>query len=719
MTDDSSSREPIATSAPAWAAEWAVHFVTVAISLGALWVLAVICYATISFDVDRVREMAAPYTFQREFVAPEPAERTAYITALLLLPCLMILLHGPLRKRVSTFTSNDLWIRFGISCFALSAALGLGGLGDGFFYWKGSLAYTNPAEFLLATGLGTALWIAKPPGFGEPTTFRRLMLVRNVALAAAVAALIGATSLLRVFPASDPYVADNHFEAVLFASTQVAVGKTLLVDAPHQYGLYPEFLAPMFRALGGISVLRFTSVMALLQIVVYGLWLAALLRVMRKPWMAMLTFLGAFSLVSFLVPLHVIDQKFIPYYDPYFQYFPVRSLFPAIALFAMSWMSAGDRFDSRQLRCLVSAALGAGTLWNMDAGIPALGAWILYLCHNAIVRRAAPNGSMLSWLRAAAPIGAEGLIAACMAVGIILLSLAWKAGAWPDLTMSLRFQSVFYAIGFYMLPMRVIHSWVAWAMVVMAALSFGLWPLSQGRDGGEQLSLRSTVFGWAVMACGLFSYFQGRSHDWVFPVLIPFALVFVGLAIDRLLIPAIADTTTTPQWRWASGVVAAAFVVVMVSGATSAFRPGGLLLKVLAERWQGLTAPRESSPGSEAIAFVKQRLKPGDTAFILSNHAGVYHAESQTRSVLPTSLGELFVKSDRDALLQKLGEAETVFVDHSVLGVNTPNTNPETNVLLCEQLARSFKKVLESPGGYLFELKKTAEVTAAGEERVP
>lgn len=719
MPEESSKREAPAPAAPAWAAEWAVHFMTVAISLGALWLLAVICYATISFDVDHVREMAAPYTFQREFVAPEPAERTAYIAALLLLPCLMLLLHAPLRKRVSTFTSNDLWIRFGISCLALLAALGLGGLGDGFFYWKGCLAYTQPDKFLLATGAVTAVWVLHPAGFVRPAMFRWLTLSRNLLLAAAVAAFIGATSLLRVFPASDPYVADNHFEAVLFASTQVAVGKTLLVDAPHQYGLYPEFLAPLFRALGGISVLRFTSVMAVLQIVVYGLWLAALLRVMRKPWMAMLTFLGAFSLVSFLVPLHVIDQKFIPYYDPYFQYFPVRSLFPAIALFAMSWMSANDRFDSRRLRYFVSVTLGAGTLWNMDAGIPALGAWILYLCHTAIVRRAPQNSSILGWLRAAAPIGAEALIAACTAVGIILLSLAWKAGAWPDLTMSLRFQSVFYAIGFYMLPMRVIHSWVAWAMVVMAALSFGLWSLSQRRSGDDQPSLRSTVFGWAVMACGLFSYFQGRSHDWVFPVLIPFALVFVGLAIDRLLIPAIADTTTTPQWRWASGVVSAAFVVVMVSGAASALRPGGLLQKVLTERWQGLTAPRESSPGAEAIAFVKQRLKPGDTAFILSNHAGVYHAESQTRSVLPTSLGELFVKSDRDALLQKLEEAETVFVDHSVLGVNTPNTNPETNVLLCEQLARHFKKVLGSPGGYLFELKNTAEVTAAGEERVP
>jgi hypothetical protein len=254
--------------------------------------------------------------------------------------------------------------------------------------------------------------------------------------------------------------------------------------------------------------------------------------------------------------------------------------------------------------------------------------------------------------------------------------------------MSLRFQSVFYAIRFYMLPMRVIHSWIAWAMVVMAALSFGLWSLSQRRSGGDQPSLRSTVFGWTVMACGLFSYFQGRSHDWVFPVLIPFAPVFVGLAIDRLLIPAIADTTTTPQWRWASGVVSAAFVVVLVSGAASAYRPGGLLLKVLAERRQGLTDPIESSPVAEAIAFFKQRPHPGDTAFILSNHAGVYHAEPQTRSVLPTSLGELFVKSDRDALLHKLEEAETVFVDHSVLGVNTPYPNVETNSLLSQQLSK-------------------------------
>jgi hypothetical protein len=154
----------------------------------------------------------------------------------------------------------------------------------------------------------------------------------------------------------------------------------------------------------------------------------------------------------------------------------------------------------------------------------------------------------------------------------------------------------------------------------------------------------------------------------------------------------------------------------MVSGAASAYRPGGLLLKVLGERWQGLTAPRGSSPGAEAIAFVKQRLTPGDTAFILSNHAGVYHAESQTRSVLPTSLGELFVKSDRDALLHKLEEAEIVFVDHSVLGVHTPYTNVETNALLCQQLAKYFDENTSSPGGYLLELRRKPKDSVLNEK---
>jgi hypothetical protein len=40
-------------------------------------------------------------------------------------------------------------------------------------------------------------------------------------------------------------------------------------------------------------------------------------------------------------------------------------------------------------------------------------------------------------------------------------------------------------------------------------------------------------------------------------------------------------------------------------------------------------------------------------------------------------------------------------------------------MLLCEQLTRNFKKVLEAPGGYLLELKKTAGESDAGKEQVP
>jgi hypothetical protein len=693
-------------SAPPWAAEWAAHFVAVVASFLLLWLITVICAATISFDIDRLPRLLSQITFPKETVAPEPAERTAYFASLILIPSFMLLMHPALRRRASRMSTAGQWAYFIASGVAMLILIALGGLGDGAFYWRGSLLYSNPAGFCMAT-IAVSLLLERRATEHIPAAYlRRISFARDCGLVVAVFMFIVVTSTLRIFPASDPYVTDNHFEAVFFTSTQVALGSTLLVDLPHQYGLYPEFLAPIFRLLGGITVIRFTAVMAILQIVAYILWLGALLRVMRTPWMAMLTFLGAFSLASFLVPLFVVQQGFIPYYDPYFQYFPVRILFPAIALYSMAWITEHDRFEKRRLRYVLSAILGLGILWNADAGIPALGAWILCLCHQAIVRSDITSRSLVVAVRTALPVLAEALFCACVAVFLGLTALAWKAGAWPDPNMNLRFQMIFYGIGFYMLPMRVMHSWAAWAAVVMATLSFGIWPLSSTQREQRQLLLRSTLFGWAVMACGLFSYYQGRSHDWVFPVVIPFALSFVGIAIDRLFMPLATDPVSGQKWRLAGCVLAAAFVIAMGSGILSAWSPDQLLRKQVQSRWLALTSDERSAPEPEAVAFAKQRLKAGETALILSNHAGIYHAESQTRSPLPMSLIELILRTDRDDVLRQIAESERLFIDRSVLAVQTPNTNPETNFLISQEVAKRFRKVAESRDGYLLEVER-------------
>lgn len=703
MTTIGSSTDDGIAAAPSWAAEWAAHFVTTALSFLVVGVIASVCVSTISVDQEHIADLLPSLAVQPEFVAPEPAERTAYFWSLICVPVFMLLFHPIVRAKVVRLPADSLWKYFVTSCIVMLLLLGWGALGDGGFYWSGSLLYSNPLGFVLATTAGVALTQFSRGDLLTVANHRRLVLIRDIGLAMGVVGFVGTTSILRIVTSTDPYVADNHFEAVFFTSTQVALGATLLVDLPHQYGLYPEFLSPILNVLGGITVARFTVVMAILQAVAYGLWLAALLKVMRSPWMAMLTFLGAFSLVSFLVPLFVIRQNIIPYYDPYFQYFPVRTLFPAIALYAMAWITEQDRFSNRIARCMPSAILGAGVLWNADAGLPALGAWSMCLCHQAIMRRRQTTPSVVAAVQAAAAGALEALLYAAAAIALAFVALAWKAGAWPDLDMYWRHQKVYYEIGFFMLPMRLMHSWVAWAAVVMAALSLGIWPLSvQARDG-HCIALRSTLFGWAVLACGLFSYYQGRSHDWVFPVVLPFALAIVGVAIARLTLPTVFDFRVPQKWRIASAVLTVSFAVAMASGAVGPWWNDLFLWKLVQNRLRGLTTVATVNSEPAAVLFAKQRLRPGEDSLILSNHAGIYHAETKTNSLLPSSLVELVLRSDRDELLQTITKTKRVFADRSVLAVEVPYTNPEMNTLLVEELEKHFRPIAESSDGYMVE----------------
>jgi hypothetical protein len=56
-----------------------------------------------------------------------------------------------------------------------------------------------------------------------------------------------------------------HFDAVIYTVSQVVMGKTLLADLPSQYGLFPEFIAPLFRLIE-LSTLSFTAVCAAMQV---------------------------------------------------------------------------------------------------------------------------------------------------------------------------------------------------------------------------------------------------------------------------------------------------------------------------------------------------------------------------------------------------------------------------------------------------------------------
>jgi hypothetical protein len=650
------------------------------------------------------------YTFDPRLAAPEPAERRVYQLALLLVPTSLLGLSYFFRQR--TLTQLTLWI---FSAASLTGFLSSSG-GDGFFYWHGTLAILAP-------------WLFFPVWLGLSEVHTRSLLVRKsswqetlqkiepwatLLLALASAAFLIGGFFLRYIPAQDPLIADNHFEAVFFSSVQVTLGKTLLVDFAHQYGLYPEFLAPWFKLLGGIRVGNFSLTLAALQTAVNVMWLATLLKIMRRRWLALLLFLSTFYFSQFSISWHILRQGFLSSFDPYFQYLPIRALAPAFSIFAITHADTWNLDARRWGRVSISALLGLGIFWNLDAGLPAAGAWLLTLGYRELMKSTSTRfPSSQDWI-AALLRGLEGLAAMLLAGLLFILYLKTKAGSWPDITRAIDFQKQFYLTGFFMLPMKLNHSWVILAGIWILAMSACTRLLVVGPKGPATQTLGAQLFGLVILGAGLFSYYQGRSHDWNFPAITPTGFVLIGILLDRLLLPlatspaystdprnAWAESSTPAQRRWAS-VLSFGVLLSLATPLLWSQLQFPYFLKSMEGRWFG-TYP--SSPVTPAVEYLKSRVKAGDSITLLSQHGGVYHAETQTRSALPQGLIELFWVEDRTRVLEQIKNSKRVFADQSVLQIQVQNTIYENNAQIVKALKENFRVVGSSPNQYLVEFE--------------
>ncbi len=187
---------------------------------------------------------------------------------------------------------------------------------------------------------------------------------------AAALILILLMASLRIFGEKCPYVWirspfgwGDHFSAVYHPTVQAALGRTILVDQASQYGLFPHFLAPIF-ALIGPGVLGFTLVMAALVAIVLAMIWAFLARGVGNRVVALIGLLAVIGNGSFIL----IEMK-----DVYFQYLPIRMVFPAASL----WL-CGRFLDapSRGKYWATMIVLASGMLWNLDAGLPAMASWL-------------------------------------------------------------------------------------------------------------------------------------------------------------------------------------------------------------------------------------------------------------------------------------------------------------------------------------------------------
>ncbi len=595
---------------------------------------------------------------------PEPLERLLYLAALLLLPASLLGGHALARRLFSgesgerraaaleRLARRGLGPLLAVSTAGVAAGLAL--VGGAAPAWPVLAAWP-----IVAAAAGAALMAPRA----------RLRRLAPAAQRAVPAALVGAVLVgvllagvmdLRHFTDRGAYT--HSFNAVFHSVVQVHLGREMLVDLVNQYGLYPHFLQPLF-ALTGLSVPIFTLAMGALSALAFWFLYRFLVPASGSRAAALLGFM---AVAASMVP--VCEEP----YDPFFQFLPIRFVFPA-ASFWLAW--AWCRRPRAALAASMCLLTSAAVLWNLDTGLVLLGAWLaLYAAEAALGRRYAAALARVA-------LGTASLAAVAGAFATVMFALH---GRWPDFALLLMYPAAFYGKGLSMLPMPPFGTWIALALVYAVGLAVGIAAVVERRRSPRALM----ALYLAVVGCGIFAYYQGRSAPGNL-----LAVSYPAIALCTMGAGALVRRARAGErgLRAALAVVAAAGGLTLATVAVT----GPCLLGLTYRRLTGsFDAPEYVA---QNVGFLRERLRPGEQVLILSYHSGVYHLATRTTTPLPLpGPTEIVRQQDADLISSYLGEeARKVVVD----------SNCTTDASLSD-LARRYTSLSLSPTGSVVVLER-------------
>lgn len=301
------------------------------------------------------------------------------------------------------------------------------------------------------------------------------------------------------------------FNAVFHAVVQVFLGKELLVDLIHQYGLYPHFIEPVFR-ITGLSILSFSILMSVLN----GISVLSIYLFMRSIIKSRLVLSIAFTMLLFFC---YFFGRIVNFQELYYQYHPVRFIFPSLSIL-LSYLYIKSR--SSRLYYLSFFLYSVAMLWNFDTGFVVFLSWILLLTYLECVK--------FDFRRICIHL-LTGVMTSISVTTLFVLYLKIRYGHSPDFAWAFDYQKLFYINGYFMLPMKMWHPWIVVMFIYGAALLDSLKVLLI-----KEPSIRSAMlFFLSILGIGIFSYYQGRSHDLNLPAVSYPAFIIFAIYVDSLI----------------------------------------------------------------------------------------------------------------------------------------------------------------------------------------
>lgn len=438
----------------------------------------------------------------------------------------------------------------------------------------------------------------------------------------------------------------NSADAVFYSIGQIAAGRTLLVDLPSQYGLFPIFLQPVFKVVG-LSIMGVSSVFALMQICSLAAVHAVAQRVIRDKAIK-ITYTLTLLAVTFGTMLWLIGLD-----DPYFQYWPIRFFWPAISLFAFYRYSR----NSTPWNAFSLSLIGAvGSLWNSDSGLVIVIAFAGVLSAKWVVLGASsvPKKALKQKVIAHALLVHIATFIFCLASMCLWLTLITQGAV--NWTWVFEYQHIFYRLGFMMLPMPIYH--FPW-MSIMGIYLLSLLVATQIWAHHPQSKTAELLLFLGLLGLGLFVYYQGRSH----------VLNLISVSWPAITLLAILSDRTLRGVR--AGLLGRSHLAHPIAGLSVLLILSGVLLTGIPRMLEQARGPFESRNEyadevvSDELAFIRREATPGEKCAILSLRQGLYHAATGLASPLSgPGYVEMLLLRDRDNLIAQLakGNLECVFV---------------------------------------------------------
>ena len=448
---------------------------------------------------------------------------------------------------------------------------------------------------------------------------------------------------------SESSIWSESFDAVVYPLTEVYNGKTILANLPSQYGLYPEFMAPLFSLIG-LSILNISilfGIMQLASMVSLGVFISKTINLFPIKYLISTSLIAAtFSSVG-----HYIGVD-----DAYFQYWPIRFFWPALITLQF-YQFAASRTAKKAFAISISSTLA--TLWNADVGAVIFITFFAYLVSRLTLSIAAKRFGEINnddWSRRkyARAIGVHLLTFSILAL-LAVAYLELKSGTRIELKDIFKYQDVFYRMGFMKLEMPIYpHPWMSILSIYFLGI---IYAITLWRAGIHTVKVDS-IFFLSTLGLGIFSYYEGRSHIYNLATVLWPSLILLGIFSDTII-------SRLKKNKLNRALIIYPFSALSIPLIISAglISHADLFVKSALELPDRLASPEHEIIQSE-LSFIHKYNSKYKNCVILSQRQAIYYLETNTSSPLDgPSYIQTILKSVEDRFAKSIidGDVNCVF----------------------------------------------------------